>query len=211
MLVFYYPIIASVLVGIFFYRQYPLYLKLFIPFLVITLLVEMAVAFHWFHFEGSNLWLYNVFTVLEFCFYFFIFFLNLKEKRAKQTALFSGPIFFVLAAINIFFIQGTDHFHTITYRIASVALAIYCFLFFRQLLQVDTETNVLRNPMFWIATGLLFFYSGFFFYFCAYDYVAFTKVPLNLQLWKIISRSLNILLYGFFFITFLCNLKPLKF
>jgi hypothetical protein len=209
--VFYYIIFVSLAAGILFFKKLqPLYMRWLLPFLALTLLVEMNINKQWLYFKGSTIWFYNIFTILEFCFYFFLFSVNFKKNKYRKAAFLSIPLYLVIAFVSIFFIQGTDHFHTISYRIASVLLIVFCYLFFRQLLEAETETNVLRNPMFWIATGLLFFYAGFFFYFCAYDYVAYAKIPLNLQLWKIISRSLNILLYSFFLISILCNLKPLN-
>ncbi len=207
--VIFYIIFVSLIAGALFYKRLqPQYVRWLLPFLFLTLLIELNINRQWIYFKGSTIWFYNIFTTIEFCFYFFLFSINLRKRRFRKLAFWFIPLYLAIAFLTIFFIQGTNHFHTISYRIASVVLVVFCYLFFKQLLDSGTETNVLRNPMFWIATGLLFFYTGFFFYFCAYDYVAYAKIPLNLQLWKIISRSLNILLYSFFLIAIVCNLKP---
>lgn len=208
MLFFFYIIIATIIVGLLFYQKItPRYIRLFIPFLALTLFVEIANSYNWLWFKGPNLWFFNIFTIIEFIFYFFIFYFSIKNHKIKKLVLFSIPFYVLAACINIFFIQGIFNFHTISYRIASVMIIIYCYLYFRQLLKMDISINILRDPMFWICTGLLFFYSGFFFYFSAFEYIAYTKSVYNLTLWKILSRSLNILLYSSFFIALICNLK----
>lgn len=208
MLLFFYIIIATIVIGLLFLKRItPIYIRLFIPFLGITLFVELANSFKWLWFKGPNLWFFNIFTNLEFIFYFFIFFMALKNAKARSFIIFSIPVYLLLACINIFFIQGIFQFHTISYRLASVMIITFCYLYFRQLLSIEIAVNILRNPMFWICTGLLFFYSGFFIYFSAFDYIAYSKSSYNLTLWRILSRTLNVILYSSFFIAIICNLK----
>jgi hypothetical protein len=71
-------------------------------------------------------------------------------------------------------------------------------------MQDDRAVNVLRIPMFWVATAILFFYAGFFFYFTAFDYIAYTKSPINKTVWIILSRFLNVILYSIIAISFIC-------
>jgi hypothetical protein len=193
---------------IFIKRIEPAWFAVFVPYLFITFTVEFTVAKNWFGIQQHSNLLYNIFTSFEFCFYFWLFFKSFKTRTLKKAALVAIPVFLAIAAVNIIFIQGYNRFHTISYRIATLAIVFFCYRYYRQLLSLETEVNVLRTPMFWVASGLLFFYAGFFFYFSAFDYVAYTKSTLNLQVWKILSRSLNVLLYSFFFIAITCNLKP---
>ncbi len=139
--------------------------------------------------------------------YFYVFYRSFKKPALQKAALLAIPIYIIIDLSNIIFIQDFHRFHTISYRIATIAIAYFCFCYFKQLLEVDTRVNIVRTPMFWVSSALLFFYAGFFFYFTAFDYVAYTKSTLNLQVWRMLSRGLNILLYSFFFIALVCNLK----
>lgn len=206
-----YIIAAATLSGIIFIRRIqPAWFRLFVPYLFLTLVLETAVAFNWMNIQNISNQLYNGFTVFEFCFYFYVFYRSFKQPALRKAALIAIPVFLVVAAVNIFFIEGTNRFHTISYRIATVAIIYFCYRYFKQLLEVDTEINIIRTPMFWVCTALLFFYAGFFFYFTAFDYLAYTKSTLNLQVWRLLSRGLNIFLYSFFLIALICNPKPLK-
>jgi hypothetical protein len=204
-----YLIAAASFIGLVFIgRIEPAWFRIFVPYLFLTLALETAVAFNW---MGITKWsneLYNAFTVFEFCFYFYVFYRSFKEPALKKAVLIAIPVFLIVAGVNIFFIEGTNRFHTISYRIATVAIAYFCYRYFKQLLEVDKEINIVRTPMFWVSAALLFFYAGFFFYFTAFDYLAYTKSPLNLQLWRLLSRGLNIFLYSLFLIAIICNLKP---
>src|SRR5689334_7335249 len=82
-------------------KSEPLYLKLFTPFLFLTLAVEVA-GFTLNLKHISNLPLYNFFIVIEFVFYFFVLkcvIRNLAIKKIITIAIGSYPI---LALIDIF-------------------------------------------------------------------------------------------------------------
>lgn len=203
-----YIIAAASLAGLLFINKIqPVWFRLFVPYLFLTLLVETAVAFNWGSVQNFSNELYNVFTSFEFCFYFYVFYRTFKKEALQKAALLAIPVYLVVDIISMSWLQSFHRFHTISYRIATIAIVYFCFCYFKQLLEVDTRVNVMRTPMFWVACALLFFYAGFFFYFTAFDYVAYTKSTLNLQVWRMLSRGLNILLYSFFLIALVCNLK----
>ena len=54
-----------------FVKPSPFYLKLFPPFLLATLVVE-SVGAYLPSIDKPNVWLYNFFTVIEFCFYLLV-------------------------------------------------------------------------------------------------------------------------------------------
>jgi hypothetical protein len=75
----------------------------------------------------------------------------------------------------------------------------------RQLMRTPSEVPVFRNPYFWITTGLLFFYAGFFSYMSAASILLYTKTVVDRVIWEAISGTLNMILYGAFIIAFLCR------
>ena len=116
-------------------------------------------------------------------------------------------IFLVFTFINIFYIQGFRKFHTISYRVGAIMVVTWCYLYFRQLMQSSEQIILIKNPFFWISSGLLIFYPGFFFYFSAFDYIVYRKIKYSGELFTIISNTVNILLYSFFVIALLCPKK----
>ena len=89
--------------------------------------------------------------------------------------------------------------------LGSVFLVIFCCLFFYELLLNPVEEELRKDPMFWIATGILFFYLGdlsfnlFYNLLDAYASITAKKLFLN------INNNLTLILYSCFIMAFLCK------
>jgi len=201
-----YIIVASIAIGIFRYQRiHPPLLKWFVPFLGLTLAVEI-VGLITSRMNLHNLWMFNFFTCLEFEFYSYIYSRLLEDGRWLRIIRYSMIAFPVLFLVNIYVVEGFYRFHTITYRIGSVMIVCWCYLYFRQLMRSPGYESIFRNPFFWVSTGLLFFYTGFFFYMSAAFILLYARV--DRIVWDAISGTLNIILYGCFLISFLCQATP---
>ena len=147
--------------------------------------------------DGRNHWWYNLYTLYEFIFYIIIFRHLFENEKLKKACNVIGILYSAIFIINITFIQGWNHFHTYTYRLGSIVIIALCFFYFRQVMNSEISQNPLSIPFFWIATGLLFFYLGFFFYISAFDFIAYAKAREYARLFRFISNFLNIFLYLF--------------
>jgi len=207
--VYLYIIAISIIVGLVRFRALsPSLIRWFIPFLVATLAVEITGLVMWTHRLNNNK-MYNIFTSIEFIFYSLLFRSVIEDSSIKKIILSAIFVYPILFLINTAFIQNFSHFHTITYRIGSIMVVTWCYLYFRQLMLSEKYISLFRNPLFWISTGLLFFYTGFFFWMSA-DVLFFVNVPVDGTLWFILSDTLNALLYTCFLISFLCQIKITK-
>ncbi len=202
-----YIILACIGIGLIRFQRMKLLPRTLPFFLLITLFVECATPLSLIHFSGSNHWFFNLFTTLEFVYYSFLFYCYLRSKKQKRVVLVMLMLFLTFTVVNVLFIQGMHRFHTISYRVGAVMIVVWCFLYFRQLMRSEGYLVLVKDPFFWISTGLLFFYMGFFFYFSAFDYIVYKKIAYEAQLWSIISNTLNILLYTSFGIALLCPKK----
>lgn len=205
-----YVIIVSTITGLLLYNRLPIYLKWLVGILIITLAGEIIPELKLIKFHGSNHWWYNIFTVIEFIGYSYIFYFTINNSKLSRIIIISLAIYFALAVLNIFLIQGFYRFHTISYRIGALMIVIWCLLYFFQLMKSENKIKLLSNPMFWIATGLFFFYLGFFMYMNAFDYIVYKKLDYDAQLWRVISRSLNTLLYSCILISLIWESKRVK-
>lgn len=188
----------------------PGYLKYLVLVAFLALIAEILPVLKIIRFGGSNHWWFNIFTVAEFLLYSYLFSKAITNQKLATIIRWSIPVYLVLAIANMYFIQGFTRFHTITYRIGAIMIVVWSYLYFRQLLQSDQEIVLLKNPMFWIATGLLFFYLGFFVYMNAFDLIVYKVIGYNVQLWRGISYSLNTLLYSCFLIALLCQTRKVN-
>lgn len=201
---------AAIIAGsVRFRRLRPPLIRALVPFLALSLGVEIT-GLITARMNIWNLWMYNFFTCFEFLFYSYVYSKLLVNGKWVRIIRYSLVVYPLLFLVNIFFIEGFLKFHTITYRIGSVMVVTWCCLYFRQLMTSTDYTPVLRNPVFWISTGLLFFYTGFFFYMSAGYILLYTKLPVSRFVWAAISDTLNALLYSCFLISFLCQSMKTK-
>src|ERR1700720_2260737 len=140
-----------------FRRDTAFYLRLFAVFLFLTLLVEAIGVYSQLH-DINNIALYNIFTTVEFVFYFFVLNQVLGKKKAKRVVFHITWIYALLAGANIFFIQKITVFHTMTYSLGCLLVVAICIYYFLEIFQLPHSVNLARQPAFWICSGLLFYY-----------------------------------------------------
>jgi len=216
-----YILIFSALAGFYsLYRKRPreIYLKIFPFFLLVTVLVELA-AFFMIEIAKSHVpigkshaptyLLYNPSTTLEFVFYFFSIREIIKKKIAKNILLGLMLAFPLAVAINMTFFQGMHRFNSFTYSIGCLLIIGSCIYYFYELFLMPHSVNLLRQPPFWICTALLFFYAFTYPIYGLSNLMASLPTHLIIIIGRILD-SLNILLYSFFSIAFLCRLRIQK-
>lgn len=201
--------LISLLASITFYfrKGIPLYLKLFTPFLLITLIVEII---GWrMNEEGddASLLLY-FFTVLEFGFYFYALSKIIQSGRAKKVIFSLVFIYPVLSVLNIYLIQ-VNTFPSVTYSLGCLLTVGICIYYFYELFHLPSSVDLVREPAFWICTGLLFYYICSFPLFGLYS-LLYSTSNIILKNISTILMVMNALLYTLFTVAFLCGLRMRK-
>lgn len=189
---------------VFYKNQYP-YIRWFPYFLFASLATEFAGSYM--YSKGvNNLYLYNFFTVCEFCFYLICISVIIHSTLVKRVILVTAVLYAVISFANIIFFQGMKAFHTVTYSLGCLIIVAACFYYFFELFRLSKSVKLMRNPAFWICSGLLFFYC------CGFPLYAFISLWSRVR-W--ISNSfgsiitiLNIFLYSLFTIALLCSKTP---
>ncbi len=186
--------------------KHPFYIY-FIPFLAITCIVEIyAIGKD----RALKDILYNYFFAFEFFFYSFIFYQNLQLPNLKRLVKILFFIYIIAFIVNQLFGQGFYEYNRYTYILGSFIMVTFvCFFFYEAILPNTLHTNLLQKPIFWVATGLLFFYLGTVIIHAMIQFL--TNGPLKKQaipIFQSIVHSLNIILYGSFSLAFiLCRHK----
>jgi hypothetical protein len=176
------------------------YLKLFPPFLLVTLIIEYIGAYRATT-GDNNVLLYNLFSTFEFCFYLFILSLIIINASVRRIICIMMILYAIAALVNIFFIQKL--FHTVTYSIGCLLVVSVCIYYFFELFRLPKYVKLKNNPAFWICSGLLFFYCCGFPLFGLVNYWA-ANSPILVRNFTEIVGILNIFLYSLFMIAFLC-------
>jgi hypothetical protein len=197
------PSLISLTIIIIVYKKLqPRWLRLFLFILLFTFITDTIANSYSQYFKKSNHFIINISMPFTIGFYFFIFYKIFESKKIKKIVFTSFIIYLLLFVCDITFINGLFYFNIYSYCLGSILIVFCCLLYFMRLFTSDMLINYFKIPMFWIATGLLFYYSG--------------NVVQYSLMWYIIDHELdfiyyplmvllNIVLYTAFSISFLCN------
>jgi len=182
--------------------------RLFPLFLLFIVTVELAGTYMAKVLHQQNAWLLNISTTLEFIFYAYIFSRTLRNPAYKKMTLGFIAFFPMLVVLNMVFIQGFTEVHSYTNALGSVLMVVFCSLFFYELLLNPLEGELHKVPMFWVSTGILFFYLGR----LSYDlfYTLLKNDAMSRDLFKSINNNLTLILYSCFIIAILCQRSLVK-
>jgi len=183
--------------------------RLFSLFLLTTFVIEFLADLMAKR-KQNNTFLYNLFSTSEFCFYFFFFHSVLKAHLKKNLIFCIIILYMVLALINIFLFQGKYNFHTYTYIIGCMICIIMSISYFYFLFKHPKTNNLRSDPVFWVSTGLLVYYSCTLPIYGILNFLSNLSVPFY-KGFIFIIEFMNIALYLLFTIGFLCRISIKKY
>lgn len=184
-----------------------LYLRLFPFFLLITLIVEL-IGNYLSYYNRNNQLLYSSFGSFENTFYFFVLSQVVTSKLVKKILLHLLWIYPILFILNVSFIQ-TGGFASYTHAFACLIIVPVCIFYFYELFQLPYSIDLIREPSFWICSGLLFFYC------CSFPIVGSVNLLLSLPRFILdnidtIINIINVSLYSLLTIALLCRIRIRK-
>jgi hypothetical protein len=200
------PTLISLLAVIIFYKKLqPKWLRLFFYLLVFTLAVDVGAVLYSYYFKKSNHFIINIYLPVSFSFYFLIFSKTFETKKFKTIIYTAFIVYLLFFLYGIIFIEGLYYFNTYSYCLGSILIVMCCLLYFMRLFTSDRLMNYFTIPMFWISTGLLFFFVGNMVHMSLLRYIIDNHLDPAGHIYQFIMVTLNVLLYGSFTISFLCN------
>ena len=185
-------------------------LKWFVPYLFFLVTIEMTAVYMVKVLELHSTPLYNITIPIEYSFYAYLFYEYLKGPMIKKTAM--GLLIFIptFCAANLVFGQGFKGFNSTNLLVSSSAVLLLCCAYFVDLFRRDEEISLLREPMFWITTGVLFFNMGELSTNLFWQYLLQNTREEYSKLIGLINSSLIYVLYTFISIGILCIKKPYR-
>jgi hypothetical protein len=186
----------------------PRYLVLFPYFLSVILIVELIGEI-----TGkkgiNNLLLYNLFSVIEFSFFIYFFSRVIPNEKIRRVIGKIGFLLPVACLLNIFFIQGPTVFNTYTFMAGCVSMIVLSIIYYYQSFNHATGVNRLREPSFWINTGIIFFFVCAISSTGALNSIAVLPAVVRKNIRQILF-AVNAIFYLTFFIAFICQINIRK-
>jgi hypothetical protein len=184
------------------------YLRLFSLFLFVNFLIETAIDMSAMY-HINNLFLVNLQSMAILSIQLYIVREIVHGRKAKKVFLYFLLVYLLLSLANFFLVQKTIVFNTMTYSLGCLLIVSACIYYFWELFQSRYSVSLLRQPPFWICSGLLFYYT------CSFPLQSLQNFihalpDVILQNLLIIFILLNCFLYLSFTIAYLCRLKIRK-
>lgn len=186
--------------GIFLFRKLSLPYRAVTLLLLFTLIGEIAGRVLAYQYDNSSP-AYHFLIPLKIILTSFIYSCLLPVRRSiRAVLLYIVTSFFVcLVVMNSKYYQPLSVLPTNAILIESFIVIIYSLVYFYFMFQNPLEIKLSRQPVFWLNSGNLIFYSATFFVWGFYHYfLKSSHVPVlaHLLIW-----IANVTLYGFYFIS----------
>ena len=127
----------------------------------------------------QNHWVNNTFSIFEyscFSFYFYKIVCNLRLKQFIKIVSIMGLVFILFITFNR--IEKINIIDTISSSVGIILIILFVLINFYEILYSDNSDNLLTYHIFWIASGVLIYFSGFFFVNLFSDILLFHKIKL---------------------------------
>jgi hypothetical protein len=190
------PIILPIIISFIRFRSLSTETKILCFYIYFSATIEIA-ANVFISFHIPNLALLHLFTIVEFIF------ISCLYKKALE-GLIPNKIFTVFIVVlslflvcNSIFIQPLSGFNTIARTVSNVIIIVYSILFFYKTFKELKIFHLEKEPMFWINSGILFYFSCNLFFFIFSNYILTLSTSVNLKVW-FVHAVFNFLIYIFF-------------
>lgn len=133
----------------------------------------------------SNLFLGHAHTLLEFLLLTRVFYLSLGSFAPRRFFPIVGLSFTLLAVANTIFVQALDLNNSYIKLLESLLLISFSLMYF---FKVGKEMKISRpenEPMFWISTAVLIYFSGSIFIFLNANFILLYSEDLGIRIWFI--------------------------
>lgn len=180
-------------------------IRIFIPFLIVRVAAEIY-GEYLNKLKIQNIWVNNIIGMLSICFYLYVLFVFIDNKKIKSVILFLSLFFVSAFTVSSVFFLSLNEMHTYELSVGCLMVVAACIYFFYELLNYPNDVKLLSYPPFWIVTGVLFNFAGEMPVYLFLDFVIHQP--------KVVSKSiffmvhfLDIILNTLLLIAFLCRLK----
>ena len=170
---------------------------------------ELIVAFEKHNHKINYPYIYHFYIPIEYILLGYFYYLNSYSKKVRSIILYSIPLFIIACLYISICAKPNEKYPTLQFNIEGLLIITWVLISLFSL-KSEEDINIFKHPFLWINIGLLFFHSGNFFLMGSYNYLLNYNLPLAKKLFKLINTTLNLLLFIFFIIGFICSTQTRK-
>lgn len=212
--------LAALIVGcLYCYRAgYPGYLRIFPVYLLVSIAIEFLANNYYrswlpFHLDDVKITvkeiLYNSFTLFETVVFIYFLYLIIRSTLIKKLAIGLFILFLVYFTGSTLIGKGIYQFNDLAVFFESVIIVFLCLVFFRELFTRPEPIDLLRDPSFWLVTGIFFYVATIFPLFLTASYLRTHGLEkINRTLYSINNFAISIT-YLIFIKGYTCRTKRL--
>lgn len=190
------------------YKKLPPELKVLFWWSVSSFVLDGISSLLWIN-SVSNLFLGHIHTVVEVTFLVNVYRIWFKGQFFNRLMMVVVLGFAVLAILNTAFLQAFETNSTYTKLLESIVFISLALYYFYQLARKMTVSRPEKEPMFWLSTAALIYFSGSFFIFAYANFIMVYSVEFAVRIWFLhaVFFILFNLLIGIAFWTVLKNYR----
>lgn len=190
-------VVVPFVVAILRYKQLGTAMKIMACYILLSAVIQFYSSYESAQ-KHNNLWLLHYYTPMEFACICWLYGHVLQGYVKTGVFWVLGLGFSILSTLNSCFLQDIDTFNTYARSLEGILVIILCLSWcFRTLSEMKIK-HLEQDPVFWVNTGFLLYFSGNVLLFAFSNYIININRALNLYIWAF-HALFSILLY--FFIT----------
>jgi hypothetical protein len=160
--------------------------------------------------SDNNLFLFHFYTPIEYALFAWLYFTSFETKSIRKFILFSVPTFAATSVFVSLLIQPITSNNSLMVMLESLVIVVLAILFFREVIVLQRVPMLQRYPLFWLNTGLLFYFVGSIFFEGVSNYSLEISNDLARRVY-FVSFVFKYLLFILFIVSFYCtSIFPLR-
>lgn len=176
-------VLLPVSIALYRYRNLPAEGRMLLWYLLAEMFI-LAASSTLAYYKQPNTPLYHVATVVETTLLLLFFGIIFRNKKNARYIRWMTGLFPILALLNTWLLQPLSSFNSYTITLQFALMLLLCFAYWLQ--PSDLNTPWTAQPLNWIITGMLLYFSGSFILFAFSDYIIhhFSKQT-SMMIWNI--------------------------
>lgn len=172
------------LVGLLGWKRLHRLQRLILWLVIWSIIIEILAFWTGRYLHLPNLFLVHIFTFGQFVLLWYIFKQRLLNPLREIHFTVTLIAFIIAALLSATYIDGLMNFNSHARSFEAILVIFFCLTYFYQRLQLLDMEDLESDPLFWLSTGSLVYFSGSLIMFIVSNYVA-TDQGMSLTMWAV--------------------------